>query len=733
MRKIMRKVKSQWIAVGLSALAMVGSGIGITAAEATTVASETTSTVENARSGRADLTDSWVAYNVDEIEAEIDQQQDSHREDYEIQWGDTLWGISQATGIPISQLALMNNVSNPDLIYSGSTLGGIVSGYRVAVKNRVSVDPLNSYEKVAPYKYENESRDEKENDKEKIVNKGTEVIIAKPVVNESPTKHPVASNSEVAAVKKTTIKEAVTTPFETVYVEDATLNIGEKIVTQVGVDGLKTNTYTVTFIKGIEKKRKLSNTEITTEPINQVIAVGTKEMPIVTTKTEQSTEAIPYETATQEDASLLVGETKVIQPGVDGSKTNTYNVTLTDGVETNRELSNTEITIAPVNEIVAIGTKVVETKVETATENIVAFETITQEDNTIPIGETQIVQAGTEGYDTVTYEVTYANGIEMKRAETSRNTTSPVEEIITVGTKAGNIELKSDTEAPEVLHVSVEQGIMLPGDSVTVTAEIADEKSGVEYAYAYFTAPSGNKSEVVTLKRISGNTFEGEFIISEYEESGTWNLDYIFVRDNENNSRVLYESDLATITENTSTSIIVGDANSDTEAPEVLHVSVEQGIMLPGDSVTVTAEIADEKSGVEYAYAYFTAPSGNKSEVVTLKRISGNTFEGEFIISEYEESGTWNLDYIFVRDNENNSRVLYESDLATITENTSTSIIVGDANSDTEAPEVLHVSVEQGAMLPGDSVTVTAEITDDKSGIEYAYAYFTAPSGNKSE
>ena len=434
MRKMMRKVKSQWIAGSLFVLAVVGVGIRDVSAEDT-----------------------------------IDPQQDSHLKDFEIQLGDTLWG----------------NVPN----------------YQVAIKNRASVEVIKSYGNRALYKGENGLLNGKGNFEKKIDNKGKVVIIAKPAGNESPGKPPVVNHPEVATVTTASIKETVTTPYETVYIEDETLSIGEKTITQIGVDGLKTNTYIVTFINGIEKKRTLSNTEVTTEPINQVIAIGTKAIPVVTTKTEQSTEAIPYETTIQEDASLLVGETKVIQPGVDGSKTHTYTITFTDGVETNRELSNTEITIAPVNEIVAIGTKVVETKVETVTENVVAFETRTQEDNTIPIGETQMVQAGSEGYDTVTYEVTYTNGIETNRVETSRNTTSPVEEITIVGTKASNVELNSDTEAPEVLNLSVEQGPVSPGDSVTVTAEITDDKSGVNYAYAIFTAPSGNKSESVTLYR----------------------------------------------------------------------------------------------------------------------------------------------------------------------------------------------------------------------------------------
>ena len=357
MRKIMRKVKSQWMVVGLSALAMVGVGIGVAAAEGTPNTEATISAVEPPRSGGSDVINSWVANNVDEIEAEINQQQDSNHEDYEIQWGDTLWGISQVTGIPISQLALMNNIADPDVIYSGDALDGILSSYRNSVKNRASGETIISYEETAPYKDENGSLDGKENVEKQIENKATEAIIEKPVVNESPTEAPLVNGSEAANVTTTKIEEAVIVPCETVYIEDETLNIGEEAVTQVGLAGSKTNTYTVTFTNGIETNRALSSTEITTAPVNEIIAIGTKMMPVVTMKTEQNTEAIAYVTETQEDASLLVGETKVIQPGVAGSKTNTYIVSYTDGIETNRELSNTETTTAPINEIVAIGTK----------------------------------------------------------------------------------------------------------------------------------------------------------------------------------------------------------------------------------------------------------------------------------------------------------------------------------------------------------------------------------------
>ncbi len=74
---------------------------------------------------RADITN-WVASTPAQISQNISSQKinvnhlDGER--YVIQWGDTLWGISQATGISVQKLAYDNHIANVDLIYAGDVL-----------------------------------------------------------------------------------------------------------------------------------------------------------------------------------------------------------------------------------------------------------------------------------------------------------------------------------------------------------------------------------------------------------------------------------------------------------------------------------------------------------------------------------------------------------------------------------------------------------------------------------
>ncbi len=75
-----------------------------------------------------------------------------------------------------------------------------------------------------------------------------------------------------------------------------------------------------------------------------------------TTKTITETSDIPFKTERQEDNSLTKGTEKTMKTGINGVKTTTYKVTYdSNGKEISREKIKDEITIAPVDEIIAVG------------------------------------------------------------------------------------------------------------------------------------------------------------------------------------------------------------------------------------------------------------------------------------------------------------------------------------------------------------------------------------------
>ncbi|MER7458223.1 G5 domain-containing protein [Micromonospora sp. NPDC126480] len=79
--------------------------------------------------------------------------------------------------------------------------------------------------------------------------------------------------------------------------------------------------------------------------------------PVVEVRTVTATQRIPHATRTVKDSSLAQGKRVVRTRGVDGVRTLTYEVTVTDGVQTGRKLIGSEVTKKPVTEVVAVGTK----------------------------------------------------------------------------------------------------------------------------------------------------------------------------------------------------------------------------------------------------------------------------------------------------------------------------------------------------------------------------------------
>ena len=174
-----------------------------------------------------------------------------------------------------------------------------------------------------------------------------------------------------------------------------------------------------------------------------------------TTEEEVRTEEIPYETERNDNPDLESGTENVIQEGQVGELTITESVTYDeDGEEINREVISEVETIAPINEIIDVGTQVTRVVEETKTEPI-SFETERQENSSLEQGTENVLQEGREGERTIVEEVTYVNDVETDRVVTSNEiTTEPVDEVIEFGTQTTETIEETKTE---VVNYEVER------------------------------------------------------------------------------------------------------------------------------------------------------------------------------------------------------------------------------------------------------------------------------------
>ena len=88
---------------------------------------------------------------------------------------------------------------------------------------------------------------------------------------------PTQSPTPVTQTRTITVTEKV--PHKTRTVKDSSLAKGTKKVRTRGVSGVKTLTYEVTVVDGVETTKKLIKSEITRQPVTRVVRVGTKETP----------------------------------------------------------------------------------------------------------------------------------------------------------------------------------------------------------------------------------------------------------------------------------------------------------------------------------------------------------------------------------------------------------------------------------------------------------------------
>ena len=157
-------------------------------------------------------------------------------------------------------------------------------------------------------------------------------------------------------------------PFTTVTRENPLLLKGKTQVITKGVNGHRSNFYSVSTIDGKEVKT-LVDSLVTKEAVTQIVEVGTMVThvgdehdlaPVAETKPrlDIQEEEIPFTTVTRENPLLLKGKTQVITKGVNGRRTNFYSVsTSADGKEV-KTLVNSVVAQEAVTQIVEVGTLV---------------------------------------------------------------------------------------------------------------------------------------------------------------------------------------------------------------------------------------------------------------------------------------------------------------------------------------------------------------------------------------
>ena len=235
--------------------------------------------------------------------------------------------------------------------------------------------------------------------------------------------------------------------YKTQNIEDPDLPKGETKVVQVGRTGLIEKIYQLTYKDGVLIKTDLISSKEIQKVQDEIIHIGTQ---VTETKEINTTSPIPYNVIIRKDKTKPVGYSLVEVEGQEGIQTDYYQVTYVNGKETKREHLRTVITVQPVNKVLVEGSGIERIMFEIQEERITS-PTEFRNDDTLPEGETKIIQEGQDGLIRKTIEKQYFNDEERSsKLIESKTVREAVPTIILVGTKhVPNIKVKQETRTEE--------------------------------------------------------------------------------------------------------------------------------------------------------------------------------------------------------------------------------------------------------------------------------------------
>ncbi|MBY4955525.1 ZmpA/ZmpB/ZmpC family metallo-endopeptidase [Streptococcus suis] len=227
----------------------------------------------------------------------------------------------------------------------------------------------------------------------------------------------------------------VSVPYETKYIEDPSLPLGQEQVQSQGVEGQKTVTTTYTLINGVRQANPAVSEEITKQPISQIVARGTKVIE-EKTEVETRTEEMPFDIVVRESDKLYLGEERVQVEGEVGSKEITTTYQTIKGVRQPNPTVTEKVLTEPVSKQVLKGTKPVEgTEVDKRTEEI-AFETKEIPSSDLYVGEERVQVEGKLGSKEITTTYQTIKGVRQPNPTvTEKVLTEPVAKQVLKGTK----------------------------------------------------------------------------------------------------------------------------------------------------------------------------------------------------------------------------------------------------------------------------------------------------------
>ncbi|MCR2821440.1 Ig-like domain-containing protein [Lederbergia panacisoli] len=240
------------------------------------------------------------------------------------------------------------------------------------------------------------------------------------------------------------------------------------------------------------------------------------------------------------------------------------------------------------------------------------------------------------------------------------------------------------------------------GETLTISAAISSKGSEIEYVNSFIYSPSGKGHFIEFNYDDLSNKWIGEYAFSQWDEDGEWRFsEFEFVDVHGNYDWVPLKE-----------TVNYKNKNFDNQAPIIKDFSISPETANVGDEIKIRVKVEDDKSGVNevwgsltqpgtdhYIYMYFVYDE-EADEWVGSKTVESNNVPGKWEIKISADDHAGNYDSIIL----------------------DKTITIVNPDGDFTAPIVHSYDIQPKNINVGEKVTITANITDDKSGLREVYA-----------
>ncbi|WP_338470935.1 triple tyrosine motif-containing protein [Niallia sp. XMNu-256] len=264
-----------------------------------------------------------------------------------------------------------------------------------------------------------------------------------------------------------------------------------------------------------------------------------------------------------------------------------------------------------------------------------------------------------------------------------------------------NQTTESDYIEPTLNNVQLSTRDVNVGEEIVFTASVSDDLSGVSSVSAMIYIADRSKPDgaryIEFVYDPETTNWIGTYIVGVNDQPGEWILQDIHMVDSSYNSNWAYISE----------SFTIHNADGDFSAPIVENVVIDPETANVGDVVNFSMKVTDDKSDISYVNPYLQSVDGMSNRYIYVEYDQEkDAWVGSFTVQKNDRPGLWTL-MVDTQDTAGNYGMI----------DTNKNLYINNEDGDFTAPVIENIEVSPSTIAVGETITITADVNDDHSGI----------------